>query len=234
MNRRGKEVMKFTLYLIAALILFAGVAISQNVPADPKKIDIKDADYTKRNKDNPEIAIETSKGTMTFELYRDVAPAHVDSMLARIRDGFYDGLKIFRLIKGFMLQTGDPNNNGTGNAGYNLPAEFSDLKHERGTLSMARGRDVNSASSQFFICFTRRPSLDKKYTVFGQMMTGNQTLVNLQLTKVKANPRTKEMALPVEDIFMKKVTILKDIPGEEKPAEKTDKKTEQKTDESGK
>ena len=208
--------MKPILYLMTALILLSGVTFSQVVPADPKKMDIKDADYTKRNKDNPEIAIETSKGTMTFELYRDVAPAHVDSMLARIRDGFYDSLKIFRLIRGFMLQTGDPNNNGTGNAGYNLPAEFSDLKHERGTLSMARGRDVNSASSQFFICFTRRPSLDKKYTVFGQMMEGAQTLVDLALTKVKKNPRTQEMELPVEDIFMKKVTILKDIPSVEK------------------
>jgi cyclophilin family peptidyl-prolyl cis-trans isomerase len=217
--------MKSILLLFTALMIFVGSSYGQAM-VDPDKLDIKDPEYTKRNKDNPEIAIETSKGTMTFELYRDIAPAHVDSMLARIRDGFYNGLKIFRLIKGFMLQTGDPNNNGTGNAGYFLPAEFSDLKHERGTLSMARGRDNNSASCQFFICFARRPSLDKKYTVFGQLMTGVQVLVDLELTDVKKNPRTGEMALPIEDVFMKKVTILKDIPGMGKSEKKAEQDSE--------
>jgi len=226
--------MKLTVCFIAVLIMFCGSVFSQGVPTDPKKMKIEEIEYTKRLKDNPEIAIETNKGTMTFELYRDVAPAHVDSMLARIHDGFYDSLRIFRLIKGFMLQTGDPNNNGTGNAGYFLPPEFSDVKHERGTLSMARGQAPNSASSQFFICFQRRPSLDKKYTVFGQMMTGAQILYDLELTKVKKNPRSQEMAVPIEKLFMKKVTILKDKPSKGETEKKADQKTEQKTDESGK
>ncbi len=167
--------------------------------------------YVKRLKDNPEIAIETNLGTMKFELFRDVAPAHVDSMLARAREGFYDSLKIFRVIAGFMAQTGDPQNVGMGNAGYYLPAEFSKLPHNRGTLSMARGRDENSASCQFFICFKRVPHLDGKYTVFGQMMEGEDVLAKLEAVKVTKNPKTGENALPVEDVFMKKMTILKDI-----------------------
>ncbi len=174
--------------------------------ADPKK-----DEYTKRQADNPEIAIETTYGTMTFELYRDVAPAHVDSMLARIKEGFYDGRKIFRVIKGFMMQTGDPKDIGIGSAGYQLPAEFSDLPHERGTLSMARGQDINSASCQFFVVFNRAPHLDKKYTVFGQMMSGDSVLTKIENVKVKRNPMTNENAYPVEDVMMKKVTVLKDI-----------------------
>ncbi|MBN2227490.1 MAG: peptidylprolyl isomerase [candidate division Zixibacteria bacterium] len=166
--------------------------------------------YVKRQADNPEIAIETSFGTMKFELFRDVAPGHVDSMLARAREGFYDSLKIFRVIAGFMAQTGDPMNVGMGNAGYNLTAEFSDLPHKRGTLSMARSQQPNSASCQFFICFNRVSHLDGKYTVFGQMMEGEDVLARLEAVKVTKNPKTGENALPAEDVYMKKMTILKD------------------------
>jgi cyclophilin family peptidyl-prolyl cis-trans isomerase len=210
--------MKTVFYAILASILIFGLTVAGDKPADDGKSMTKEKTekekYVKRQADNPEIAIQTTFGTMTFELFRDVAPAHVDSMLARAREGFYDGRKIFRLIKGFMLQTGDPQDRGTGNAGYYLDAEFSDIPHERGILSMARGRDVNSASCQFFIVFDKAPYLDNKYTVFGRMMSGEDVLAKLEAVKVEKNPMTGEMAMPVDDVYMEKMTILKDIQGD--------------------
>lgn len=167
--------------------------------------------YVKRQADNPEIAIQTSFGTMTFELYRDVAPNHVDSMLARAREGFYNGRKIFRIIKGFMMQTGDPNDKGSGSAGYTLKAEFSDIPHDRGILSMARSQDINSASCQFFVVFDKAAFLDGKYTVFGKMMSGDDVLAKIEAVEVKPNPMTGEKALPVNDVIMEKMIVLKDI-----------------------
>lgn len=169
-----------------------------------------EAKYEKRKPDNPEIAIETDFGTMKLELFRDVAPKHVDSMLARIREGFYNGLIFHRIIDGFMIQGGDPKGNGTGNAGYYLPAEFSDIKHVEGTLSMARAQDPNSASCQFFICLAAAPHLNGQYTVFGHLMDGYETLQ--KIGKVKTGAANK----PLEDVVIRKMLILKDIAGKEK------------------
>jgi len=175
-------------------------------------------EYKKRLSDNPEIAIETSLGTMKLELFRDVAPIHVDSMLSRIREGFYDGLIFHRVIDNFMIQGGDPKGDGTGNAGYMLPAEFSDLPHIEGTLSMARARNPNSASCQFFICLTRYPSLDGQYTVFGHLMDGYDVLHKIGSTKTDARDR------PEETVYIRKMTILKDVEPESKSdkSEKTE------------
>lgn len=169
-----------------------------------------EAKYEKRKPDNPEIAIETDFGTMKLELFRDVAPKHVDSMLARIREGFYNGLIFHRIIDGFMIQGGDPKGNGTGNAGYYLPAEFSDIKHVEGTLSMARAQDPNSASCQFFICLAAAPHLNGQYTVFGHLMEGYDTLQ--KIGKVKTGAANK----PLEDVVIRKMLILKDIADKEK------------------
>ncbi|MEP0827280.1 MAG: peptidylprolyl isomerase [bacterium] len=155
--------------------------------------------------DNPEIAIETDFGTMKLELFRDVAPKHVDSMLARIREGFYNGLIFHRIIDGFMIQGGDPKGNGTGNAGYYLPAEFSDIKHVEGTLSMARAQDPNSASCQFFICLAPAPHLNGQYTVFGHLMDGYEALRKIGKVKTGAANR------PLEDVVIRKMLIIKDI-----------------------
>ncbi len=168
----------------------------------PQKTETK---YEKRKMDNPEIAIETDFGTMKLELFRDVAPKHVDSMLARIREGFYNGLIFHRIIDGFMIQGGDPKGNGTGNAGYYLPAEFSDIKHVEGTLSMARAQDPNSASCQFFICLAPAPHLNGQYTVFGHLMDGYEAL--RKIGKVKTGAANK----PLEDVVIRKMLILKDI-----------------------
>ncbi|MCX6827385.1 MAG: peptidylprolyl isomerase [candidate division Zixibacteria bacterium] len=167
-----------------------------------KKADMKK--YEKRKADNPEIAIQTDFGIMKLELYRDVAPGHVDSMLSLIRKGFYNGLTFHRIIDGFMIQGGDPLGNGAGDAGYNLPAEFSDLKHLEGTLSMARVTDPNSASCQFFICLAPTPHLDGQYTIFGQLMEGYDVLH--KIGKVKVAGQT-----PIDKVYIRKMEILKDL-----------------------
>ncbi|MBN1212471.1 MAG: peptidylprolyl isomerase [candidate division Zixibacteria bacterium] len=157
-----------------------------------------------RNSDNPIVTIETDFGKMVFELYRDVAPAHVDSFLARTDEGFYDSLLFFRIIKNFMIQSGDPNNNGTGGAGYNLEAEFNELPHIEGTLSMARGYAENSAGTQFFICLARNSKteyLDGKYTVFGQLLEGSETLQEIGAVPVEAQPHG-EVSRPKEPVYL--------------------------------
>ncbi len=164
-------------------------------------------DIKMRNPENPVVTIKSDFGQMVFELYHDVAPAHVDSFLARTDEGFYDSLLFFRVIKDFVVQTGDPLNNGTGGAGYNLKAEFSDLPHNAGTLSMARGMSENSAGTQFFICLARNfktESLDGKYTVFGQLLDGMEVLQKIGSVPVQAQSHG-EMSRPVKPVYMLKV-----------------------------
>jgi peptidylprolyl isomerase len=89
-----------------------------------------------------------------------------------VRQHFFDGIVFHRVIAGFMAQTGDPTGTGYGGSGQKLPAEFSNANHVRGTVSMARAQDPNSADSQFFICFAPQPSLDGQYTIWGQVTQG--------------------------------------------------------------
>ncbi|MDF1544453.1 MAG: peptidylprolyl isomerase [bacterium] len=162
-----------------------------------------------RNENNQFVTISTDFGDMTLELYRDVAPAHADSFVARSVEGFYDGLLFHRVINHFMIQGGDPNGNGTGNAGYFLNAEFSALPHQDGTLSMARGPSPNSASCQFFICLGRNrstQSLDGQYTVFGQLIKGLDVLHAIGNTPVVPSPQG-ENSKPAEDIYIRKAFL---------------------------
>ena len=127
--------------------------------------DIKDPENT--------LIVETSKGTVTIELRPDLAPNHVARIKELARENFYDGVVFHRVIDDFMAQGGDPTGTGTGGSDKpNLAAEFSQEKHIRGTCSMARSMDPNSANSQFFICFTEAPWLDGQYTVWGQVVDG--------------------------------------------------------------
>ena len=159
-----------------------------------------------RDEQNPIVTIATDLGNMTLELYRDVAPAHADSFLARAGDGFYNGTIFHRVIKGFMIQGGDPQGTGMGGAGYTLKEEFSNLPHEEGTLSMARSRDVNSASSQFFICLARRPGLDGQYTVFGHLIKGYDVLHKIGNVEVVRSP-AGEMAKPKNDVHVREAYL---------------------------
>ena len=118
------------------------------------------------------IYLDVPKGRVVIELRPDLAPNTVARIKELTRKGFYDGIAFHRVIDGFMAQTGDPKGDGTGGSGQRLKAEFSQAHHVRGTVSMARAQDPDSADSQFFICFAPAPFLDGKYTIFGQVTSG--------------------------------------------------------------
>jgi peptidylprolyl isomerase len=118
------------------------------------------------------IYLDLPAGRVVIAMRPDLAPATCARIKALVRQGFYDGLKFHRVIAGFMAQTGDPNGDGTGGSGRKLDAEFSNQPFVRGTVAMARTSDPNSADSQFFIMFARQPSLDAKYTIWGEVVSG--------------------------------------------------------------
>ena len=118
------------------------------------------------------VYLELKDGKVVIEMKPDHAPEHVKRIKELISEKFYDGLKFHRVIDGFMAQTGDPRGDGTGGSGQNIPAEFNSLLHIRGTVSMARAQDPDSADSQFFICFQKSSSLDGQYTAWGQVIEG--------------------------------------------------------------
>lgn len=120
------------------------------------------------------LYLDLKDGRIIIEMLPEVAPKTVARMKELARQGFFDNTPIHQVIPGFMAQMGDPTGTGTGGSGQNLPAEFSTLRHERGTVSMARAQSLNSADSQFFICFAPAPSLDGKYTIWGRVIDGMQ------------------------------------------------------------
>lgn len=135
------------------------------------------------------IMMQTSKGDVVIELRPDLAPNHADRIRELAREGFYDGVVFHRVIDGFMAQTGDPTGTGTGGSSKpDLKAEFSDAPHERGTCSMARTSDPNSANSQWFICFEPARFLDGQYTVWGQVRDGMQAIDALAKGEPPAEP----------------------------------------------
>jgi cyclophilin family peptidyl-prolyl cis-trans isomerase len=120
-------------------------------------------------------------GRVTIMLYPNAAPAHVERIKTLARRGFYNGIVFHRVIDGFMAQTGDPTGTGKGSSDLpDLTAEFNATPHLRGTVSMARAGDPNSANSQFFICFQPRFTLDKNYTAFGRVISGMQYVDAIQ------------------------------------------------------
>ena len=125
------------------------------------------------------VVLQTKFGEITLKFFPEVAPKHVNSFIELANSGFYDGTTFHRVVPGFVIQGGDPNTrsedrskHGTGGPGYNLEAEFSNLPHKRGTLSMARAAHPDSAGSQFFICVADAAFLDGQYTVFGEVTEG--------------------------------------------------------------
>ena len=123
------------------------------------------------------IIMETTKGRVVIELLPDLAPDHVARIKELARDNFYDGVVFHRVIDGFMAQTGDPTGTGMGGSDKpDLKAEFSNISHVRGTCSMARSQNPNSANSQFFICFEDAPWLNRQYSVWGQVVEGMENV----------------------------------------------------------
>lgn len=145
---------------------------------DTKKLEMSETrakkikhSYNVKDAENA-LLLKTKNGDIVIEMFPGDAPNHVARIKELVRDGFYNGLKFHRVIDGFMAQTGDPRGNGTGGSGKKLKAEFNRNRHTRGTVSMARAMDPDSADSQFFICFGDCPWLDGQYTVWGQVISG--------------------------------------------------------------
>src|SRR6185503_1750995 len=144
---------------------------------------------------NEEVAvIRTSAGDMVIQFWPDVAPKTVENFKTLAKKGFYDGTAFHRIVKGFMIQGGDPLTKdasregdwGTGDPGYKIKAEFNDRSHQRGVISMARSNNPDSAGSQFFICLGDAKFLDRNYTAFGKLIGGDDVLGKIGETPVKA------------------------------------------------
>jgi len=141
---------------------------------------------------NDVAVIKTSAGEMVVEFWPEVAPKTVENFKKLSREGLYDGTCFHRIIKGFMIQGGDPLSKdpskeavwGTGDPGYKLKAEFNERRHQRGVLSMARSQDPDSAGCQFFICLGDASFLDRQYTAFGKLMKGDDVLGRIGDTPV--------------------------------------------------
>ncbi len=148
-----------------------------------------------------------STGTVTIQLFPDVAPGHVARVKELARSNFYDGVVFHRVIDGFMAQTGDPRGNGTGGSTLpDLPGEFSSVPFERGVVGMARSQSPDSANSQFFIMFDRVASLDSNYTVFGKVVDG----MNI-VDKIKKGPRAANGTVPGARDRMVSVRVAADL-----------------------
>jgi len=162
--------------------------------------------YTRRM--NPIVTIEMQNGdVIKIELYPDVAPNTVNNFISLINKGFYNGLTFHRVIRGFMIQGGDPLGNGTGGPGYTIKGEFTynnfenNLKHKAGVISMARTQRPDSAGSQFFIMHKDAPHLDGSYAAFGKVIEGMDVVNKIAETKTDYNDK------PLEPQIMTKVTV---------------------------
>lgn len=164
----------------------------------------------------PEVAvIKTAAGEMVVEFWPDKAPKTVENFITLAKKGFYDGTAFHRIVKGFMIQGGDPKSKdaaleaewGTGDPGYKIKAEFNDRKHERGVLSMARSRNPDSAGSQFFICLDAAPFLDGQYTGFGKVIKGEDVLAKLGETPVGPSGGG-EMSKPQQRVGVESIKIV--------------------------
>ena len=157
---------------------------------------------------NPIVTIEMEDGSvMKAELYPEIAPNTVNNFISLVKKGYYDGVIFHRVIKGFMLQGGDPQGTGMGGPGYCIKGEFShngfrnDLKHTPGVLSMARTMVPDSAGSQFFIMHQTSPHLDGEYAAFGKITEGMDVVNRI------AEVRTDWNDKPLKEQKMKKVTV---------------------------
>lgn len=190
------KILKFFVVMAVACLL------AQSVSAEMKSKKFTNEEIKKMSETT--AVIETKFGNIELKFFPDVAPNHVNSFIGLAKKGFYDGTTFHRVIPGFMIQGGDPNSknadkatHGTGGPGYTVKAEFSDKPHKRGTLSMARAADPNSAGSQFFICVADAPFLNKQYTVFGEVVSGMDVV-----DKIVSQPR-EPRDNPTERVEMK-------------------------------
>ena len=157
---------------------------------------------------NPIVTIEMNNGDiMKAELYPETAPNTVNNVISLVKKGYYDGIIFHRVIRGFMIQGGDPEGTGVGGPGYSIKGEFTqngfpnDLKHTKGVLSMARTMMPDTAGSQFFVMHETSPHLDGQYAAFGKVIEGEDVIDKI------ASVATDYMDKPLEEQKMKKVTV---------------------------
>lgn len=188
------------------LLLFLFMNVSQGFSGE-----VRSKTFTQKEiklMEDSKAIIHTDFGDITLKFFPKLAPNHVNSFMELTKKGFYDGTIFHRVIPGFVIQGGDPNSkshektrHGMGGPGYSLKAEFNSKPHKRGTLSMARSAHPDSAGSQFFICVSDTPSLDDKYTVFGEVTMGMDVVDKIvsQPRDARDNP-LKRVELKVEII----------------------------------
>jgi len=183
------------LNLICLLGLVAGIATAW---ADDTKTNTSTNASMSQPTTTPEVAIiNTTEGTMVVQFWTDAAPNTIANFKKLAEKGFYDGTCFHRVIKGFMIQGGDPLTKdpakedawGTGGPGYQVKAEFNDHPHVRGVISMARSQDPDSAGSQFFICHGNPSFLDHQYTTFGKLIKGDDVLEKIATTPTHPQDR---------------------------------------------
>ena len=164
---------------------------------------------------NEVAVIKTNEGEMVVQFWTDAAPNTIENFKKLARQGFYDGTIFHRIVKGFMIQGGDPNSKdaakedayGQGGPGYEIKAEFNNHSHDRGVLSMARGPNPDSAGSQFFICLAPVRRLDGQYTTFGKLIKGDDVLEKIGNTSVERNAQG-EMSKPTKRVVIESVKIV--------------------------
>jgi peptidyl-prolyl cis-trans isomerase B (cyclophilin B) len=191
------------LSILATVLLSAAV-----FAADEKK-----EEKTAVNTSNEVAVIKTSEGEMVVQFWTDAAPQTIENFKKLAREGFYDGTSFHRIVKGFMIQGGDPLTKdpkkeasyGTGGPGYKIKAEFNDHSHETGVLSMAREPDPDSAGSQFFICLAPVTRLDHQYTTFGKLIKGDDVLAKIGDTPVTMSHG--ENSKPTKKVVIESVKI---------------------------
>jgi peptidyl-prolyl cis-trans isomerase B (cyclophilin B) len=167
------------------------------------------------NASNEVAVIKTNEGEMVVQFWTDAAPNTIENFKKLARSGFYDGTIFHRIVKGFMIQGGDPNSKdpgkesryGEGGPGYKIKAEFNDHSHQRGVISMAREPDPDSAGSQFFICLAPVPRLDGEYTTFGKLIKGDDVLQKIGDTPVTKNS-AGENSKPTKRVVIESIKIV--------------------------
>jgi peptidyl-prolyl cis-trans isomerase B (cyclophilin B) len=193
------------------LSIVLAVLLSSAVFAAEEKKDEK----TSMNTSSEVAVIKTSEGEMVVQFWTDAAPSTIENFKKLARSGFYDGTIFHRIVKGFMIQGGDPNSKdpakessyGQGDPGYKIKAEFNDHSHERGVISMARGPSPDSAGSQFFICLAPVPRLDGQYTTFGKLIKGADVLEKIGDISVTSNS-AGETSKPTKRVVIESVKIV--------------------------
>jgi len=170
---------------------------------------------TPMNSSNEVAVIKTNEGEMVVQFWTDAAPNTIENFKKLARQGFYDGTIFHRIVKGFMIQGGDPNSKdtakedayGQGGPGYEIKAEFNNHSHDRGVISMARGPDPDSAGSQFFICLAPVRRLDGQYTTYGKLIKGDEVLDKIGSTPIERNAQG-EMSKPTKRVVIESVKIV--------------------------